>query len=64
MIRISEKLARLLQKEHPEIGLYSEEMGAIIGVVEYIIADLKKGIYLTHKSDYDFAGILIKLKKK
>lgn len=69
MIEISEKLMRSIDKEI-KLGFYSENEGAVIGDAEFIIVykdmlwNKYRKIYLAHKSEFEFDGVLVRLKKK
>lgn len=67
MIEISRKLEDTLFKElnHNQIGI-DTPWGAIIGEAEFILyyPDKTDKVFLAHKSEFEFKGVCVRLKKE
>ena len=62
MIKINRIIEEELYKENKRLGFYCEE-GAVIGYAEFIVVIKKDAnIYLAHRSEFIFKGVLIKLR--
>lgn len=63
MIKISEKLSRLLFQEcGDQVGIYTEQ-GACVGNCKFVIIYKPDGDYLAHISELEQDGVFIRMKK-